>query len=210
MFKWVMRLLSAAVVLLVLWWGLRAKNPAAPDRVIASAPPAPVIAGQNCGDKVIRDQSIGKLRIGMNVDSLKRQCHVTIDTLQPGPEGMAERRVTVAFPPERLDAEIVEGRVWRIDVESPAFRTADSLGVGSSVADVLRRDEPNGGTGEGAFFLISKKHCGLSYQLSGGIPAGANRRWDKEALSTLPASMEVNKILVWDCRTNRPDSLKAR
>ena len=197
MFKWIMRLLSAAVVVLVLWSAMRLKNGNTPTLTASTAPPP--LPKLSCGDKVIAEQGIGKLRIGMSVDSLNKQCPVLRDTIQPGPEGTTERRVTVAFAPDVVDAEIVDGKVWRIDVESPAFRTADSLGVGSSVAEVLRRDDPNGGVGEGAFFLISKKHCGLSYQLSGGIPAGANRRWDKAALATLPASMEVNKVLVFAC-----------
>jgi hypothetical protein len=158
-----------------------------------------VPSGLSCGEKVIRDQSIGKLRIGMSIDSLEKQCRVVIDTVQPGPEGTTERRVTVAFPPDVLEAEIVDGRVWRIDIGSPAFRTADSLRVGSSVRDVLRRDKVDGAAGEAAFFLISRKHCGLSYRLSGGIPAGAIRRWDSTALSTLPESREVNQVLVSGC-----------
>jgi hypothetical protein len=198
MFKWIMRLLSAAVVVLVLWWGLRFRN-GDTRTVTASAAPPPALPELSCGDKAITDQGIGKLRIGMSVDSLGKQCPVRTDTIQPGPEGTTERRVTVAFAPDLVDAEIVDGRVWRIDVESPAFRTADSLGVGSSVAEVLRRDDPEGAAGEGAFYLISRTHCGLSYQLSGGIPARVNHRWDKAALSTLPASMEVDKVLVSAC-----------
>lgn len=197
MSKWIMRLLSAAVVVLILWWGLRLRNGDA--RTVAASTAPPPLPELSCGEKTIADQGIGKLRIGVSVDSLAKRCPVLTDTVQPGPEGTTERRVTVAFAPDRVDAEIVDGRVWRIDVESPAFRTADSLGVGSSVADVLRRDDPEGGAGEGAFYLISRAHCGLSYQLSGGIPASVNRRWDKAALSTLPGSMEVNKVLVSAC-----------
>ena len=198
MFKWIMRLLSAAVVMLILWWALRFRN-GDTRAVAASTAPPPARPELSCGDRTIADQGIGKLRIGTSVDSLGKQCPVLSDTIQPGPEGTTERRVTVAFAPDLVDAEIVDGRVWRIDVESPAFRTTDSLGVGSSVAEVLRRDDPEGGVGEGAFYLISRTHCGLSYQLSGGIPARANQRWDKAALSTLPASMEVNRVLVSAC-----------
>jgi hypothetical protein len=198
-------LLSAAVVVLVLWWGLRIKKVNSPSAASASSTPQPPREADSCGSKLIGDHGIGKLQIGMSIDSLRKQCRVVTDTIQPGPEGTTERRVTVSFPPDLVDAEIVDGRVWRIDVESPAFRTADSLGVGSSVADVLRRDEPDGAAGEGAFYLISRKHCAVSYQLSGGIPAGPTRRWDSTALSSLPASMEVNGVLVGNCRVpNRP------
>ena len=206
MFKWIMRLLSAAVVLLVLWWG-RANRRMAPDRSITSFAAQPASKPPSCGDRVIHEQHIGKLQIGMSVDSLMQQCPSLIESNKPGIEGNNERKMTVFYAPEYVEAEIVDGKVWRISVESPAFRTTDAVGVGSSVAEVIRRDEPEGGVGEGAFFLISRKHCGLSYQLSGGIPAGANRRWDKKALSTLPASVEVTRVLVYKCpASGRPDS----
>lgn len=201
-----MRLLSSAVVVLVVWWGLRAKRTAAPSRAITSTASQPVTRGSDCGDRIIRVNGIGKVRIGMTVDSLKQQCHVVIDTVTRGVEGTNERRLTVAFPPDFLEAEIVDGRVWRLDVESPAFRTPDSVGVGSSVAELLRRDDFDGGVGEGAFYLISRKHCGLSYRLS-GLPVAATLRLDRKALSTLPASIEIAKVLVYDCRPfGRPDS----
>lgn len=195
-----MRVLSAAVVVLVVWWGLRPKRPAGPYRPITSTASEPVTRLSGCGDRIIRVNGVGKVRIGMSVDSLKQQCHVVIDRVTRGIEGTDERRLTVAFPPDFIEAEIVDGRVWRLDVESPAFRTPDSVGVGSSVAELLRRDDPDGGVGEGAFYLISRKHCGLSYRLSGGLHVGATRRWDRKALSTLPASLEVSKVLVWDCK----------
>ena len=196
MVRWVLRLVSASVVLLTLWT-LRPRNTGARPSVTSSAEQR-VPYPRDCGDNVIRNQSIGRLRIGMSIDSLKKQCLVVLDTILHGLEGMAERRATVAFPPNTVEAEIVDDRVWRIDVESPAFRTADSLGVGSSVADLLRRDNPDGGTGEGPFWLISRKHCGLSYQLSGALPAGPNRRWDRKALATL-AARDVAKVIVWSC-----------
>src|SRR3954468_9199546 len=124
-----MRLLSAAVVVLVLWWALRAKRTAGQYRATTPIASQPATLGSDCGDRIIRDNSIGKVRIGMSVDSLKQRCHVVIDTVALGIEGTNERRLTVAFPPDFLEAEIVDGKVWRLDVESPAFRTPDSVGV---------------------------------------------------------------------------------
>src|SRR5205814_10111339 len=97
-------------------------------------------------------------------------------------------------------------RGGRLDVDWPAFRTADALGVGSGVADLLRGDNPDGGAGEGPFWLISRKHCGLSYQLSGALPAGPSRRWDRKALATL-AARDVAKVIVWSC-PRLPDAVQ--
>lgn len=178
----------------------------APGSAIVSAdkPAAPVPA---CNDHVIRGQGIGPLRIGISVDSVKKLCRVVRDTIQQGIEGMPERRITVAFPAGLVEAEIVDGKVWRLDIHSPEFRTPDSLGVGSTIADLLRLDEPDAGVGEGAFYLISRKHCGQSFQMSGGIPAGRVRRWGRKELEALPSSIRVTRVLVYDCHPfTRPNS----
>jgi len=170
-----------------------------PDSTILSTAMQPAAPFAKCNDRIIRDQGIGPLRIGISVDSVMKLCRVVRDTVQQGIEGMPERRITVAFPAGLVEAEIVDGKVWRLDIDSPAFRTRDSLGVGSTVADLLRLDEPDGGVGEGAFFLISRKHCGQSYQMSGGIPTGRVRRWGRKELEALPSSVRVTRVLVFDC-----------
>jgi hypothetical protein len=211
MFKWLMRLLSAAVVAVVVFGLWARKHYAAPSDTarsdtLSSSVSSPVNVGAAaCGSPVLLDQSIGNLRIGASVDSVKKQCRVVRDTTQLGGEGMLERTITVAFPAGLIEAEIMNERVGRIRVESPAFRTPDSLGVGSSISEILRLDDPTGGFGEGDFYVISRKHCGLSYRVTGGrIPAGSNRRWDRKTLSELPASIKVDQVLVYKCHPPFP------
>jgi len=216
MFKWLMRLLSAAVVAVVvfgLWARKQYEAPAggsSSSRTPASSgtpgssntsPPArtgPAVTG--CGSQLILDQSIGHLEIGARADSLAKQCRVVRDTTQLDAEGMPQRTITVAFPAGLVEADIMTERVGRIRVESPAFRTPDSLGVGSSVSDILRVDDPTGAFGEAGFYVISRQRCGLSYRVTGGrIPVGSSRRWDKKTLSELPASIRVDQVLIYKC-----------
>jgi hypothetical protein len=213
MFKWIMRLLSAAVVAVVVF-GLWARKhydststqPTASSTSTASNNALPSRAGPlvtTCGDSLLREGGIGKLRIGVSVDFVKSQCRVVKDTVQPGAEGLTERRITVAFLRDSVEAEIVDGKVWRIDVSSPAFRTSDSLGVGSSIPEVLRNDQPDGGYGEEGFYVISRNHCGFSYLMDGRIPPG-NRHWDNKTLADLPASVKVEKVLIVRCHSRAP------
>ena len=122
------------------------------------------------------------------------------DTIRQDNEGMPQRTITVAFPAGLIEADIMTERVGRFRVESPAFRTPDSLGVGSSIPEILRGDDPNGAFGEDGFYVISRTHCGRSYKVSGApIPVAPNRRWDKKTLSQLPASIKVDEVLVYKC-----------
>ena len=88
-------------------------------------------------------------------------------------------------------AAIVDGRVWRIYVASPSFRTTDSLGVGSLVRD-LRGTEARLARGEGTF-VLRRDHCGLSFQLGRGVPPVA------QTLDAVPDSVRVERVLVIGC-----------
>jgi hypothetical protein len=174
-----------------------------PRVVAADTSSAP---SHSCGAKTISADGVGEVRIGVAIDAVKARCDVARDTVQPGPEGMTERRSTVSFPPDVLDAEIVNEKVWRLDVRSPAFRTGDSLGVGSTLGDLLRLPRVQGMIGEGILVVVSPDRCGLSFVLSGGIPPGRVRNWDRKALSALPASTKVARVLVLGCAAKNPDS----
>jgi hypothetical protein len=96
----------------------------------------------SCGPEAITDEGIGELRIGATVESIRQKCNVVRDTTAPGAEGMLARKLRVALSRDTVEAEIVDGRVWRIAVHSPRLRTADSLGVGITLARLLRLRNP--------------------------------------------------------------------
>jgi hypothetical protein len=168
----------------------------------------PVVdAGQSrpagCDNKTITSNAVGTLRIGLSVDSVKSICRVARDTTMRGLEGMMERRLVVSFGGDALDAEIVDGRVWRLDIRSPAFRTTDSLGVGSPIGNLSRLGRIRGLVGEGVLVVVSPDRCGLSFVLSGGIPATRGRNWDSAALAKLPRSTTVERVYVVGCSPPR-------
>jgi hypothetical protein len=153
-----------------------------------------------CGDAVITDEGIGELRIGTTVESVREKCIVVSDKTGPGAEGMPSRKLAVALSRDTVEAEIVDGRVWRIAVRSPRLRTADSLGVATTLARLLQLRNPRGMTGEGKFFVASPAHCGMSFRLA-NAGAGAQRGdLDKAGLARLPKSAVVSEVLVFGCR----------
>ena len=169
------------------------------DQGIVTVAEQEVVPPGACRVKSLTGNGVGPIRLGMSVDSIKALCHVVRDTVQRGLEGMPERTMIVAFPPDMVEAEIVDGRLWRLDITSPAFRTSDSLGVGSTLSEFLRLDHLQGLVGEGILVLISKQHCGLSFVLSGGTPDRPMQNWTKQALSKLPGSLKVEKVYVLGC-----------
>jgi hypothetical protein len=195
------RLLALILVVAVLYLIVRVRSPreSATRPLSPASPVSPGIARNGCGDRTIRGDGVGNLRIGESADSVKARCTVMRDTTQLGLEGMQERRMLVGFGKDTLDAEIVDGKVWRLDVRSSAFQTPDSVGVGTPLRRLLGQNA-RGLVGEGVLAVVSPDRCGLSFILSGGIPGARVRSWDNEALARLPASTSVKRILVLGCR----------
>lgn len=207
--------LRTVLVALALAWLGGCRSKATDDRSdnasdtmeTAATPPTvpPTIrsgSASRCDAKTITADGVGPIRIGAKLDSVKRICAVTRDTAQLGGEGMMERRVTISIPPAQLDVEIVAGRVWRLDIRSAAFRTVDSLGVGSVLGDLLRHPDPKPAAGEGIVVVMLRDHCGMSFVLSGGFTSGVFRKWIAEELARLPSSTKVERVFVVGCPKN--------
>lgn len=167
------------------------------DSAADSGKGAPATA--NCGARVVTGDGIGRLRLGATVEAVRANCNVLSDTSRLADEGMRARILTVAFGVDTVEAEIDGERVWRIKVLSSRLRTADSLGVGTSLERLLQLKSARGITGEGRLYVISPEKCGLSFRLSDSGAGAASQNWDKAALSRLPKSTHVSEILIVGC-----------
>ena len=166
-----------------------------------SAPASSSVARPSaCGDEVITDKGIGELQIGATVEAIRQKCDVVRDTTALDSEGMPARKLSVALSRDTVEAEIVDGRLWRIAVHSPRLRTADSLGVGIPLSRLLRLRNPRGMAGEGKFFVASPEHCGMSFRLASTGPGAQRGDMDGSGLRRLPPSTAVSEVLVFGCR----------
>ena len=176
-----------------------AETAAASPQPSPAAPSTSAPRPSACGDAVITDEGIGELRIGTTVESVRQKCSVVSDKTGPGAEGMPGRKVAVALARDTVEAEIVNGRVWRLAVRSPQLRTADSLGVGTTLTRLLQLRNPRGMTGEGKFFVASPAHCGMSFRLANAGPGAHRGDLDSAGLARLPKSAVVSEVLVFGC-----------
>lgn len=173
------------------------KPGAASASASASVSPQPQRSSHGCDDPTIRQERVGRIRIGDPVDSLSK-CNIVRDTVVPDNEGGKTRKVFIALAADTIAAEIVDGRVWRIEVFSPGIRTVDSLGVGTRLPRLLQLSNPRGASGEGRMFVLSPDHCGQSFGIShfGPMPKGG---WTRAALAQLPDTIRVIHVLVVAC-----------
>lgn len=152
------------------------------------------------GRATLSDSSAGCLRIGATVAGLGDRCRVLSDRIGRGPEGMPERRIAVASGADTIEATIVNDSIWRIDVLSKSFRTADSLGVGTPVARLLANPAARGIQGEGGLFVVRPDHCGLSFELAATAPDSIAGRPADDIVRMLSPETPVRRVLVIGCR----------
>lgn len=135
---------------------------------------------------------IGSLRVGAPVEDVARSCRILRDTTVLGTEGQRERIILVDVGRDSIAAVVSADRIWRVHVQSPAFRTSDSLGVGTPVG-AFRRRGPQILIGEGNVFLRLPSHCGLSFRLR-DVAAGRASSVDQ-----LPDGAVVDEVLAIGC-----------
>lgn len=188
------------MLLVLVLAGCKAKNETSSVAASSSAPSSIKFPTSSCGEEVVTDEGIGELRIGATVESIKQKCKVVRDTTVTGAEGMPARKLAVAFSKDTAEAEIVDGRVWRIAVHSTGLRTASLLGVGTLNVRLLTLKDAHGMMGEGALFVASPEHCGMSFRLANAGPRGQRGDLDRAGLAGLPVQAAVSEVLIFGCR----------
>lgn len=164
-----------------------------------SGRPAPRAAA--CGitrGTILTGDGVGRLRVGVSLADVREECTVVRDTTTLGAEGMQERRIAVDLRRDTIEAVVSNERVWRIHVDGSAFRTAEGLGVGSTVGELRQDRTARVMAGEGSMFIALADHCGLSFRLS-GVPFGRER-----PVAELPADGRVVEVLVFGCESPQP------
>lgn len=156
---------------------------------------------KNSSRPIIASEGLDALAIGAPVSLVRSACRVVRDTVELGAEAMPEHRLYVQFGSDIVVATVDSGRIWRIAIETPTLRTSDSLGVGSTLAEVLASGTATGLVGEGALFVQPGRHCGLSLRLQHDLTqADLATTWTDSALRRLPGYTRVAEVLIVGCQ----------
>jgi hypothetical protein len=142
----------------------------------------------------------GALAIGRTIPEVQAKCEILRDTTELDEEAQPERVVTVRTTRGILKAFVDSGKVWRIIATSTTIRTADSLGLGSTLSQLLSVSDAHGIEGEGGLYITLARYCGLSFRLSYDIPEQLHRSdWNTTHLRQVPDSTTVDQVLATGC-----------
>ena len=137
----------------------------------------------------------------MTLAELALVARVVRDTEEQGFEGVPDHVAVLVISDDTVRAGLDDdARVYRFNVETPRFRTSDSLGVNSTLARFLPQRDLYGLGGEGQIFLVSPRHCGLTFRL--GQTDGFGDKPDSidaAELRRLPATSRIAEVLVLGC-----------
>jgi hypothetical protein len=159
--------------------------------------------GLSCGitkASRIEQDGIGDLRIGRSSEEIAKLCNVVQDTIELDAEALPQRVLRVDLNRDTVSALLAENKVWRIEIDTSAFHTAEGIGVGTPLMQLLMYDQPRGLEGDGFLYVTLGRYCGLSFRLN-YVPTEAEHRgeWTKESLEQLPSDTRVDRVLIVGC-----------
>ena len=151
------------------------------------------------GTPVLTEEGIGELRQGRPVTEVKALCEVLSDTEQRGVEGMMERALVVRVAGETVRAVVDRDRIFRIEINTPRFRTADSLGVDTPLRRIAQLRGAQFAPGENGVYGFGSDHCGLSFRFSLPWRPPAGGQWTAAAIAERHGDAAVNRVIVIEC-----------
>jgi hypothetical protein len=178
-----------------------------PDSIAAVDSPIVAVdslpAEKTCGVKgtpFLEEDGIGELKQGRPVSEVSALCDVISDAEQRGQEGMMERVLVVNVAGESVRSVVQNDRIFRIEVNTPRFRTADSLGVDTPLSRIASMRGAQFAPGEDGVYGFSPDHCGLSFRFSLPWRPPAGGQWTAKQIEEEHSTAAVNRVIIIPCR----------
>jgi hypothetical protein len=170
----------------------------------ASAAAAEPGAGLNsCGitsESRVRDDGIGVLRVGTSLDAVRTNC--TVISERTGANDVPVIAM-VDLGRDTAAVEFLNGVLQRITLHHQAYRTADSLGVGTHITRLLAMRGVTGITDRGKLYAVSPAYCGLRFMLVNPAPAPPSAQSGRAALRRLEGEVRVLELEIAPCMRRR-------
>lgn len=175
---------------------------AVPESAVAQTDSGPVRTA-TCGvtpETRLTDEGIGELKPDRSVAEVKRLCNVVSDGDQPGTEGQTERILAVKLGTETVSALVVDDRIMRLDIRTPHFMTADTLGIDTPLRRIARMRGAQFAPGEDGVYGFVADHCGLSFRFSLPLRPPKGGQWTAATIDKDHGDAVVDRVLVVRCR----------
>lgn len=152
-------------------------------------------------EPIVSGRGIGDLIIGEVPPSLSRE-RLLSRQWQEDENGERYERLKVSVGGSPVDAEVYDGRVWRISVLRPGLRTQDGSQVGDSVQKLLRANRSlrcELGPGP-SLALVPENFCGISYMTDADLLQNVMQNPNSKLSTRFAKATRIRWILVTGCK----------
>lgn len=156
----------------------------------------------SCGISVqsrVAEDGLGLLRIGTALETVRTSCAIIAEQVDDSANGTA----SIDLGRDTAVVALRQGNITRITLRHQAYRTADSLGVGTHIGTLMRLREAVGVIERNRLYAVSPAACGLRFMLAEpaqGPPAAQSGR---AALRRLPGETRTRELEIVGCTTRR-------
>lgn len=181
--------------------GCRIEKVRSADTTTVGSEPGPGImaCGITPGSRVSED-GIGVLRIGTSLDAVRASCAIISE--HPGAND-APLIARIDLGLDTATTEFVGGTLQRITLHHQAYRTADSLGVGTRITRLINLRSATGLTDRHRLYAISPAYCGLQFMLEDPAPRPPSAQSGRAALRRLSGETKTLELEIVGCKKRR-------
>jgi hypothetical protein len=187
--------LAPLFALCLLIVGCRIEKVRAGDTTRMGVDPGPGIPP--CGispESRVSEDGLGLLRVGVTLESVRGSCAVIAEKVT---DSSGSARIDLGRDTALVDLN--KGIIRRITLSHQAYRTADSLGVGTHISTLLRLREATAITDGERLYAISPAYCGLRFLLLDPAPKSDASRTGRVALRRLPGETRTQQLEIVGC-----------
>ena len=146
----------------------------------------------------VSEDGLGLLRIGMTLDAVRGGCAVIAERTN---DSVGSAQIDLGRDTALVD--LAKGVIRRITLTHQAYRTPDSLGVGTHINTLLRLREATAVTDNEKLYAISPAYCGLRFMLLDPAPKSAAARTGRAALRRLAGETRTQQLEIVGCKRRR-------
>jgi hypothetical protein len=170
------------------------------DNSSANEPGAGLLSCGITPESRVNEDGIGVLRIGTSLDVILANCTVVSERTASAD---APVEVDVDLGRDTAAVEFVNGALRRVTLHHQAYRTADSLGVGTHISRLMNMRNVTAITERGRLYAVAPAYCGLRFMMMAPAPAPPSPQSGRAALRRLSGETRTRELEIVGCQRRR-------
>lgn len=148
----------------------------------------------------VSEDGLGLLRIGVSLDAIRGGCGIISE--QSGSDS-TPATAQIDLGADTALVELDKGSIRRITLHHQAYRTSDSLGVGTHVSTLMRLRDAVGLTERNRLYAVSPAYCGMRFMLAEPAPEPPSAQSGRAALRRLSGETRTRELEIVGCTRRR-------